>query len=87
MKALGLIQTEGLVCALEAADAASKAASVEVIGWEIVRSGSQIILKLQGDVSSVTAAMEAAKVAASRVNKVISVTVIARPDPGIEKMV
>lgn len=87
MKALGLIQTDGLVCALEAADAASKAANVQVIGWEIVRSGPQIILKLQGDVSSVTAAMEAAQVAAARVNKVLGVTVIARPDPGIEKMV
>jgi len=87
MNALGLIQTDGLVCALEAADAATKAANVQVIGWEIVRSGPQIMLKLQGDVSSVTAAMEAAQVAAARVNRVIGVTVLARPDPGLEKMI
>lgn len=76
---LGLIETSGLVAALEAADAGSKAANVVFRGYERARAGLITVVFL-GDVAAVRAAVTAGCAAAKRVGTVISVHVIARPD-------
>jgi len=84
--ALGLIETKGLVGAIEAADAMTKAADVELIGKE--RSGGGLItVKIKGDVAAVRAAVDAGAAAAQRVGQLVSVHVIPRPDDGTEILI
>ena len=82
-KALGLIETRGLVAAIEAADAMVKAANVNLIGKEKV-GGGLVTVMVRGDVGAVRAATDAGAAAARRVGELISVHVIARPDDQIE---
>lgn len=76
---LGLIEVVGLAAALEAADAAVKAANIELIGYELTKGGGLVLVKICGDVGAVKAGVEAGKTAASKVNKVWSTHVIPRP--------
>ncbi len=78
MQALGMIETRGLVAAIEAADAMLKAANVELVGTEKIGSGLVTVL-VQGDVGAVKAATEAGQEAASRIGEIVSVHVIPRP--------
>ncbi|ACF14333.1 microcompartments protein [Chloroherpeton thalassium ATCC 35110] len=80
--ALGLIETRGLIAAIEAADAALKAADVRLISKDRV-DGALITIKLTGDVAAVQAAVDAGAAAAQRVGVLVSAHVIARPDKGI----
>src|SRR5208283_622297 len=84
--ALGLIETRGLVGAIEAADAATKAADVELIGKERADAGLMTI-KLKGDVAAVRAAVDAGAAAAQRVGELVSVHVIPRPDDETEILI
>jgi len=84
--ALGFIETFGLVSVLEAADAMCKAADVELVGYENVASGL-ISVVIRGDVGAVKTAVEAGIEAASKVGKIYSANVIARPHPDVEKIV
>ena len=77
-EALGMIETKGLVCLIEAADAALKAANVKMVGWEKVGSGLVTVF-LVGDVAAVKAAVDAGASAASKIGEVVSVQVIPRP--------
>ena len=83
--ALGLIETKGLVGAIEAADAMVKAANVELIGYEKVGS-ALVTVMVRGDVGAVKAATDAGASAAQRVGEVISVHVIPRPHTDVEKI-
>jgi ethanolamine utilization protein EutM len=82
-EALGLIETRGLVGAIEAADAMVKAANVELIGSEKIGSGLVTIM-VRGDVGAVKAATDAGAQAARRVGEVVSVHVIPRPHQDTE---
>ncbi len=86
-KSLGLIETQGLAAGIEAADAAVKSANVELIGYELTRGGGWTTVKVQGDVGAVKAAVDAAKIAASKVNRVVSTKVIARPAGPLDMLV
>ena len=84
-QALGLIETRGLVGAIEAADAGVKAAPVKLLGTE--RTDPALVTVLfAGDVASVKAAVDAGAAAASKVGQLVSVHVIPRPYPGLELM-
>lgn len=85
--ALGLIEAVGLTAAVEAADAAVKAANVRLIGYELSKGGGLVVVKLAGDVGAVKAAVEAGKAAAGKINKVWAVHVIARPHHELEQLV
>jgi ethanolamine utilization protein EutM len=76
--ALGLVETRGLVGALEAADAGVKAANVRLMGTERADAGL-VTVKFLGDVAAVKAAVDAGAAAAKRVGQLVSVHVIARP--------
>ncbi len=78
MEALGMIETKGLVCLIEATDAMMKSANVQMVGWEKVGSG-MVTVFVTGDVAAVKAAVDAGASAASKIGDVISVQVIPRP--------
>ena len=78
MEALGMVETKGLICLIEAADAMLKSANVQMIGWEKVGSGL-VTAFVVGDVAAVKAAIDAGAAAASKVGEVVSVQVIPRP--------
>ncbi|MDR3541747.1 MAG: ethanolamine utilization microcompartment protein EutM [Desulfosporosinus sp.] len=84
-EALGLIETRGLVGAIEAADAMVKAANVQLIGYEKV-GGALVTVMVRGDVGAVKAATDAGAAAAQRVGELISVHVIPRPHGDVEMM-
>jgi ethanolamine utilization protein EutM len=85
LEALGMIETQGLVGAVEAVDAMVKAANVQLVGKKITGGGLVMVL-VQGDVGAVKAAVDAGAAAAGRVGAVISAHVIARPDDGVSKI-
>ena len=85
MIALGMIETRGLVGAIEAADAMVKAANVTLIGKEQIGGGYVTVL-VRGDVGAVKAATDAGAAAARRVGELISVHVIPRPHAEVEKV-
>ena len=83
--ALGMVETRGLVAAIEAADAMVKAANVQLVGKEQV-GGGLVTVMVRGDVGAVKAATDAGAAAAEKIGELISVHVIARPhteDDGI----
>ena len=82
-QALGMIETIGLVGAIEAADVMVKAANVTLIGKELIGSGLVTVM-VAGDVGAVKAAVDAGAAAAKRVGNLNSVHVIPRPDESIE---
>jgi ethanolamine utilization protein EutM len=81
--ALGMVETRGLVGAIEAADAMVKAANVELIGSEYI-GGGFVTVMVRGDVGAVKAATDAGAAAAKRVGELASVHVIPRPHSDIE---
>jgi len=80
--ALGMIETRGLVGAIEAADAMLKAASVTLVGLERVTAGLVTAIVV-GEVAAVHSATDAGAAAARRLSEVVAVHVIARPDDAI----
>ncbi len=83
MQALGMIETKGLVGAIEAADAMVKAANVTLIGKVLV-GGGLVTVMVRGDVGAVKAATDAGAAAAGRVGELMSVHVIPRPHSEVE---
>ncbi len=85
LEALGMIETRGLVAAIEAADAMLKAAKVELIGTEKIGSGLVSVM-VRGDVGAVKAAVEAGNASSSRLGEIIATHVIPRPHSDVEKI-
>ena len=83
--ALGMIETKGLVAAIEAADAMVKSANVQLIGKEQV-GGGLVTVMVRGDVGAVKAATDAGAAAAEKVGELISVHVIPRPHVEVESI-
>ena len=85
MEALGMVETRGLVAAIEAADAMVKAANVVLLGSEKIGSGLVTVM-VRGAVGAVKSAVEAGGAAASRLGEVIALHVIPRPHNDVEKL-
>ena len=85
MEALGMVETRGLVAAIEAADAMVKAANVTLIGTEKIGSGLVSVM-VRGDVGAVKAAVETGAAAANNLGEVIATHVIPRPHTDVEKI-
>lgn len=83
MKSKGFIETKGLVAAIEAADAMTKAANVTLISRKLV-GGGLVTVVIEGDVGAVKAAVDAGAAAAQKVGELVSVHVMARPDAGLD---
>ena len=84
-QALGMVETRGLVAAIEAADAMLKAANVTLVGTEKIGSGLVSIM-VRGDVGAVKAAVEAGAANASRLGELVATHVIPRPHNDVEKI-
>ena len=86
MKALGLIETRGMVGAIVAADIALKTAQVELINKEYTKGGF-VCIEFEGDVAAVKASVEAAVMAIKDMGVLIASHVIPRPDDSVEKII
>lgn len=84
--ALGMIETRGLVAAIEAADAMVKAASVTIIS-QTKAGGGLVSTLVRGEVGAVKAAADAGAVAANKIGEVVSVHVIPRPHEELEAII
>lgn len=84
-QALGMVETRGLVAAIEAADAMLKAANVEMVGTEKIGSGLVSVM-VRGDVGAVKAAVEAGSSSAARLGELVATHVIPRPHTDVEKI-
>ena len=84
--ALGMIETRGLVGAIEAADAMVKAASVTIVG-QTKAGGGLVTTLVRGEVGAVKAATDAGATSANKVGEVVSVHVIARPHDELEAII
>lgn len=85
LQALGMVETKGLVGAVEAADAMVKAANVTLIG-KVHVGGGLVTVMVRSDVGAVKAATDAGAAAASRVGELLSVHVIPRPHSEVESI-
>ena len=83
LEALGMVETKGLIGAVEAADAMVKAANVQLLGKEYIGAG-YVTIFVRGDVGAVKAATDAGAAAARRVGELVSVHVIPRPHANLE---
>lgn len=86
-QALGMIETYGLTAAVEAADAACKSADVELVGYELAKGGGLVTVKVLGQVGAVKAAVDAATAAAGGIGRVVSTSVIPRPNEQLDVLV
>ncbi|MGN1095558.1 MAG: propanediol utilization microcompartment protein PduA [Eubacteriales bacterium] len=84
-EALGMVETRGLVAAIEAADAMVKAANVTLLGSEKIGSGLVSVM-VRGDVGAVKAAVDAGGAAAQKLGEVVAIHVIPRPHGDVEKL-
>ncbi len=85
-EALGMIETRGLVAAIEAADAMVKAANVILVGKEYIGS-AYVTVMVRGDVGAVKASTDAGAAAARRVGDLVSVHVIPMPYDQVESII
>jgi ethanolamine utilization protein EutM len=86
LMAIGMVETRGLVGAIEAADAMLKAATVSLVGLQRAQAGLVMAL-VTGEVAAVQSATEAGSAAAARVSEVVSVHVIPRPADQLEPII
>ena len=84
-EALGMVETKGLVGAIEAADAMVKSANVSLVGYEKIGSGLVTVL-VRGDGGAVKAAVDAGACSAEKVGEVVAQHVIPRPHTDVEKI-
>ena len=84
-EALGMVETRGLIAAIEAADTMCKAANVTLVGTEKIGSGLVTVI-VQGEVGAVKAATEAGQEAASRIGELVAVHVIPRPHASVAEI-
>lgn len=84
---IGIIETIGLAAAIEAADVCVKSANVNLIGYELTKGNGMVVVKIEGNVGAVKAAIEASKVAAAKVSSVYSTKIIPRPSDSIECLI
>ena len=84
-EAIGLIETKGIIAAVEALDAALKSANVTFVDQHKVGNGL-VAITVKGDVAAVRAAVDAGAEAGGRVGEIVSVHVIPRPSVDLSKM-
>jgi ethanolamine utilization protein EutM len=84
--ALGMVETRGLVASVEAADAMSKVAYVQLLCQEEI-GGGYVTIMVRGEVGAVQSSVDAGVAAAKRAGELVAAHVIARPHPSVEKLI
>ncbi len=85
MEALAMVETKGLIALIEAADAMTKAARIELVGYKRIGAG-HVTVMVRGDVASCKAALDAGAAAAKCVGQVVAVHIIPRPHADLENL-
>lgn len=85
MNALGMVETRGVVASIEAADAMTKVAHVELVAQEEI-GGGYVTLYVRGEVGAVKASVDAGAAASKRAGELVAAHVIARPHQQLEKL-
>jgi ethanolamine utilization protein EutM len=85
MTALGMVETRGLVAAIDAADAMLKTAHVSLTGQEEIGGGYTTVF-VRGEIGAVRSAVDAGAAAAKRAGELVAVHVIARPQAALEPL-
>ncbi len=85
LQALGMIETRGLVCCIEAADAMAKASNVDLLNKRAI-GGGYITVMVRGDVGAVRTALGAGRNAASKIGEVVSTRIIPGPHVDLENL-
>ena len=85
MRALGMIETKGLIPCIEAADAMVKAANVKLLQRRAIGAGYMTVM-VRGDVGAVRTALEAGSQAARRLGQVVSVRILPSPHLDLEQI-
>ena len=85
-KALGMVETKGLVAVIEASDAMVKAARVTLQKYEKI-GGGYVTTLVRGDVGAVKAAVDAGVASAQKIGEVVSSHIIPNPNPDLEKII
>lgn len=85
MRALGMIETRGLVACIEAADAMIKASNITLLGLRAIGAGYMTVMA-RGDVGAVRTALEAGALAARRLGEVVSVRILPSPHLDLEDL-
>jgi microcompartment protein CcmL/EutN len=83
--AIGMIETRGFLCAVEAADTMIKAGGIEIIGKESIGEGYTTLI-IQGELGAVKAAVNAGADSASKIGEIVSAYVIGRPHPELTSL-
>lgn len=84
---LGFIEVVGLTGAIEAGDTALKTSNVELLGYELTKGNGFVVVKIKGNISEVQAGVSAGIMAAEKITKVISHSIISRPSKGVLNIV
>ncbi|KRQ87586.1 Propanediol utilization protein PduA [Caloramator mitchellensis] len=84
-EAIGIIETRGLVAAIQAADTMVKTANVRIMNFQVVGSGL-VSVTVSGEVAAVKSAVENGRHTAEAISEIISVNVIPRPHDEVDKM-
>ena len=84
--ALGMVETRGLVASIEAADAMSKVAYVQLLCQEEI-GGGYVTIMVRGEVGAVQSSVDAGVAAAKRAGELVAAHIIARPHPSVEKLI
>jgi ethanolamine utilization protein EutM len=85
MRALGMIETRGLIACIEAADAMSKASNITLLGLRAIGAGFMTVM-VRGDVGAVRTAIDAGALAARRLGEVVSVRILPSPHLDLEDL-
>ena len=84
--ALGMVETRGLVASIEAADAMSKVAYIQLLCQEEI-GGGYVTIMVRGEVGAVQSSVDAGVAAAKRAGELVAAHIIARPHPSVEKLI
>ena len=85
--AIGMIETMGLAAGIEAADICLKAANINLVGYEFAKGSGMTVIKIEGNVGAVKAAISAATAALGKLGKVHTKMVIPRPSDSIDMLI
>ncbi len=85
-EAIGLVEVRGFTAATIVADIAAKTANIDILGYEVTKGSGHVVVKISGEVSAVTVALEAVKAQRSESGIVVASKVIAKPHEDLKKL-
>lgn len=85
-EAIGLVEVRGFTAATEVADIAAKTANVTILGYEVTKGSGHVVVKIAGEVSAVTVAIETVESQKSQIGMIVASKVIAKPHEELKQL-